>query len=426
MVLDETIELYRQKLAAFEETSDVSEKEVLSVLTARDRIQAALNDIPQKSDEQLLQIIELDTRLKQQAQKINQLTKLADWRTNLNVPVTSWWWFLQPPSHPLDNFDWLWNALTIASLTGSLSLVIDISTRFLSGGAGFLSSFAVISQSVLTLLTVGGVLTEAGRKGIEETFLRFGIKTYFWQETKFGLSALLLVSLIGFKASLPEIANYFNQRGLKHYHASEWDNAISDYERAISLDPDNAEVHHNLGKLYEQLRDVNKAQTEYRLAIRGNIAIAYSDLARLYLNENKPGEAISLLFKAKDVEPKLGQTISEDDNILMYEIRKNLGWARFEQKRYADSKALLEEAIAINDTINLNVIHPTRASAHCLLALVLEQADKPKTAPKTAQKKVPKTALVQWKLCNAYGNPRIPEEDRWMDMAPQNVKKGEE
>jgi tetratricopeptide (TPR) repeat protein len=418
MVLDEKIELYRQKLAAVEETSDVSEKEILTLLTARDRIQAALNDLTQTSDEQLLQIIELDSLLKQQAQKINQLTKLADWRTSLNIPVTSWWWFLQAPSHPLDHLDWLWNALTIASLTGSLSLVIDISTRFLSGGAGFLSSFAVISQSVLTLLTVGGVLTEAGRKGIEQTLSRFGIKTYLWQETKFGLSALLLLSLITFKASLPKIANYFNEQGLKHYQASEWDNAISDYERAISLDPENAQVHHNLGRLYQQLRDVNKAQTEYRLAIRGDIAIAYNDLARLYLNENKPDEAMSLLFKASDLEPKLGQTLSQDDKLLMYEIRKNLGWARFEQKRYADAQAELKDAIAINKTIADRSKHHTYASAYCLLAKVLEDNDNPNRNPEEA--------LKQWKFCNKYGNSRVPEEDAWMGIAEQRSQKGKE
>ncbi|WP_445638073.1 tetratricopeptide repeat protein [Nostoc sp. DSM 114161] len=411
-MLDEAIELYHQKLGAFEVTSDVSDNEILSVLIARDRIQAGLNDITQISDEQLFKIIELDTRLKQQAHKIKQLAKLAEWRTNLNVPVTSWWWFLQTPSHPLDNFDWLWNALTIASLTSSLSLVIDISTRFLSGGAGFLSSFAVISQSVLTLLTVGGVLTEAGRKGVEQTLSRFGIKTYLWQETKFGLSALLLLSLICLKASLPEIAKYFNDRGLERYRASEWDNAISDYERAISLDPDNADVHYNLGRLYEQVRDVNKAQTEYRLAIRGNIAIAYNDLARLYLRENKPGEAISLLFKARDLEPQLEQrTLSEDQQILMYEIRKNRGWARFQQKRYADAQAELEDAIAKNISLK-DINYPTYASAYCLLAQVLEKTGNPKKA------------LVQWDLCNRYGNPRQPEEDEWMGIAEEKLNKG--
>ncbi|MEH2267904.1 MAG: tetratricopeptide repeat protein [Nostoc sp.] len=413
-MLDETIELYQQKLIAIEDASDVSEKQILSVLTARDRIQAALNDITKTSDAQLLQIVKLDTRLKQQAQKINQLAKLADWRTSLNVPVTSWWWFLPTPSHPLDNFDWLWNALTIASLTASLSLVIDISTRFLSGGAGFLSSFAVISQSVLTLLTVGGVLTEAGRKGIEQTLSRFGIKTYFWQETKFGLSALLLLSLIGFKASLPEISNHFNKLGWKHYQGSEWDNAISDYERAVSLDPDNAQVHHNLGRLYEQLQDINKAETEYRLAVRGDMAVAYSDLARLFLIQKKSNEAMSLLLKAKDVAPNLNQTLSEDDKILVYEILKNQGWVKLQQQSYNKAESYLKEAIAINDKIDLKFRHPTRGSAYCLLAQVLEKTSNPKKA------------LPEWELCNTYGNPRVPEEDVWIEKAQESLKKGEQ
>ncbi|MDJ0733040.1 MAG: tetratricopeptide repeat protein [Nostocaceae cyanobacterium] len=417
-MLNENIELYEKELAAFEKGSDTSQKQILRILVARDRVQSALNDLSQTSDDQLLKVIELDNRLKQQAHKINQIAKLADWRNSLNIPVTSWWWFLQSPSHPLDNFDWLWNALTVASLTASLSLVVDISTRFLSGGTGFLSSFAVISQSLLTLLTAGSVLTKAGHKGVEQTLSNFGIKAYILQETKFGLSTLLLLTLIIFKASLPTIANCFNKWGLEHYRNSEWDEAIYNYERAISLNPNNAKTHHNLGRLYEQLQDLNKAETEYRLAVRGNIAVAYNDLARLFLIQDKPTKAMPLLFKARDGEPKVDQVLfSDEDKILMYEIRKNLGWARFKQQRYGDAQPLLKDAIDINQKITDPSKHRTYASAYCLLAQVL-----PKNNGNS------KEIREQWKSCNKYGNSRIPEEDEWMAIAEKELKKqkGEE
>lgn len=87
-MLDEAIELYQKELAVLEENSELSEKQILRVLIARDRLQAAFNDLTQTSDEQLLQVIELDTRLKQQAHKINQIAELANWRTSLNTRIS--------------------------------------------------------------------------------------------------------------------------------------------------------------------------------------------------------------------------------------------------------------------------------------------------------------------------------------------------
>lgn len=408
-MLDEAIELYQKELAALEGNSDVSEKQILRVLTVRDRVQAALNDLTQTSDEQLFLVIELDHRLKQQAHRINQIAKLADWRTSLNVPVTSWWWFLQPPNHRLDNFDWLWNALTVAFLTASLSLVIDISTRFLSGGAGLVSSLAVVSQSVLTLLTVGGVLTEAGRKGVEQTLSRFGIKTFLWQETKFGLSALLLLSLIGFKASLPEIANYFKEQGWKNYQSYQWDNAISDYERAINLDPDNAKAHRNLGLIYESLQDLDKAQAEYKLAIRGNLNSAYNNLARLHLLKQKPTEAIPLLWQLR-VRPRAEQASTPEEKFLKYNLEKNFGWARFQQKRYADAQPFLEDAIAIHETLPDEF---KDNAAHCLLAQVFVKLN------------TPKKAKPLWEACILSPKPYLPEIDEWIPIAQKNITSGE-
>ncbi|WP_234419880.1 peptidoglycan-binding protein [Nodularia spumigena] len=126
------------------------------------------------------------------------------------------------------------------------NMVVDISTRFLSGGTGLVSSFAVISPSVLTLLTASSVLTEAGRKAVEKLLLSMRIKTYLWQETKLGISALLLFSLIIFKVSLPKIAEYYNREGFKSYKAHQWDEAIYNYEKSIGLDSDNAKAHRRM------------------------------------------------------------------------------------------------------------------------------------------------------------------------------------
>jgi hypothetical protein len=379
---------------------------ILSALIARNTVQCALTDISQIPQEKLFTVIELDSRLREQTEFVIRKIELADWSASFNAPKEAWWWFLEPSNHPLDRFDWLWNILTIAFLTASFSLVGDIVPRFLSGSPSVLGSLGVAFPSVVTVLTAGGVLTQTGRKLIEPVFLKFGVKKYYWEEIKLGLSFILLVSLIGFKGSLPQIAEYFNKWGLEKYREGEWSSAMSDYQRAISLDPDNVQAHHKLGRIYEGLQDLDKAKTEYKLATQGDLAVAYSDLARLYIKEKKYSEAVSLLSEAEDEWSK-----QEPD--VQYELRKNLGWARLMQERYAQAEAELKMAIEIDNN---------RASAHCLLAQALDEKDK-----LLGGNGKPKQALPEWEMCFDFANPRFPEEDVWYGMARKRLlPKGEQ
>jgi tetratricopeptide (TPR) repeat protein len=360
-----------------------------------------LTDVTQIPEANLIAVILLDSRLKKQAELITQTVELVNWRASFNPPNDYWWWFLETPTHRLDHFDWGWNALTVASLTASLSLVVDISSRFVSGDPGFLGSFAVISQAALTLLTAGGVLTEAGRNGIEKILSRLGIKKYLWQEVKLSLSGVLLLSLVGFRASLPLISSYFNEQGLDNYIEGDWSSAQSDYERALSLDPDNAEAHYNLGRLYEDLQELDKAMTQYRLAAQGGLDAAYNDLGRIYIQNEKYSQAASLLLKGLEI-------VQEGDAQTQYALLKNLGWARLKQGRYADAETHLREAIELDKTLK-----QTPAAAHCLLAQVLEE-DKEK-------KKDLDNALKEWEICLGYANIRNPEEDAWYGMASKRL-----
>jgi len=399
--LDSALNHYEATLTVIEQGGESpSSAVILCVLMARDAVQEALTtvDISHRNQEQLMLLLQLDSRLKQQAGTITGIVSLADWRASFHPPPNAWWWFLEAPTHRLDYLDWLWNGLTVGSLTGSLSLVVDISSRFVSGGLNVFGSFAIISQSVLMLLTTGGVLTTTGRKGIEEILSKLGIKKYLWQEVKLGLSIVLLLSLMGFRAFLPQISACFNQWGLNNYIAGKWSTAQSDYKLALALNPDNAEAHYNLGRLYEDLDKLNQAKTQYRLAAQGDLDAGYNALARLSIQNKKYSEAVSLLLRGLEL-------VSEEDKETKYALRKNLGWAHFKQKRYNDAKTRLEEAISFNSTEN------PQASAHCLLAQVLEEKD---------TSKIP---LMEWENCLRYADPRYPEEYDWIEQARQRVDK---
>ncbi|NES82881.1 MAG: tetratricopeptide repeat protein [Moorea sp. SIO2B7] len=399
--LESTLNRYEAALTALEKTdNNPSPEAILRVLIARNIVQEKFADIAHISKDKLIKLIELDSRLKKQAGLITQTVQLTNWRTSFHPPQDYWWWFLQAPTHRLDRFDWLWNALTVTSLTASVSLVVDISSRFLSTSPGFIGSFAVISQSALTLLTAGGVLTKAGGRGIEEILSRLKIKQYLWQEVKLGLSVVLLVSLIGFRGSLPLISDCFNKWGFDKYdNKGDWSSAQSNYERALSLNPDNAEAHYNLGRLYEDLQELDKARTQYRLAVEGGLDAAYNELVRLYIQDKNYSQAVSLLLKGLD-------TVPEAETGTQYALLKNLGWARLKQERYAEAETYLRDAIELDKTFTR-----TPAAAHCLLAQVIE--NKPE--------KDPDNALAEWKICLRYTDIRNPDEDIWVGMARERI-----
>ncbi|AFZ57519.1 tetratricopeptide repeat protein [Anabaena cylindrica FACHB-243] len=406
------IDKYEKELQILEESTKVSPKEILQVFLVRDRIQKLLNDKTDVPADILLKLFELDEHLKKQADKISQTAQLDTWRNSLEIPIHHWWWFLKSEIHRFDKLDWLCNSLTVTCLTVSMSLVVDISTRFLGGGIAVGSVFATIFPSILTLLTAGGVLTETGKIAIEKLLLKVKIKPYFWAETKLGISGILLFGLIGFKFYLPIIAEEHNKKGLESYRNHNWDNAVSHYEKAISLDSENAQAHRNLGLIYEQLQDKEKAKSEYKLAIQGNLPMAYSSLARLYLLEKKPTEAVSLLYIFWNLQPKVNGNPQKDDDILRYNLHKNFGWARFQQNRYEEAKTLLEKAISYHEKIPDDDDRKDGA-ADCLMAQVLEKLKEMETSKK------------YWDSCLDANN-RLPEVDGWKVIARERTtNKGE-
>src|SRR5688572_21923173 len=114
MNLSQSLERYLATLTALEEAQpQPSGTQILDVLKARDEIHSALAAKAQDPPEDLIKLLQLDSRLKQQTARISQVAKLADWRASLQPPAQAWWWFLEAPSSRWDRFDWLWTALTI-------------------------------------------------------------------------------------------------------------------------------------------------------------------------------------------------------------------------------------------------------------------------------------------------------------------------
>lgn len=391
---EEALATYQSALVVLEQSQpEVDSTTALDLLKARDNIACLISDDRPDPPATLLAIIDLDNRLRKLAGSIVASVKLADWRASFRPPAEAWWWSLDviACSPTGGRFDWLWSALAVALLTISLSFLLDISTRFLSGGPDTWATFAVVGQSVLAMLVAGGTLTSLGREFFDRALKAINVSARWRQGVRLAFAALLLLALLVLRSYLPEIAVLYNNRGLTSYLNGQYTSAEFDFRRALKLSPDYVVPHYNLGLLFEDLHDYGQAKTEYRIAVAGKLDAAYNNLARLYILEEKYAEAVPLLLTGLD--------LAQDKEVL-YDLRKNLGWARMEQTRYAEAEAQLRAAIDLAGS---------KASAHCLLAQVLEGQENMNGA------------LVEWENCLKYANERNPDEDVWIEMARERL-----
>lgn len=167
-----------------------------------------------------------------------------------NAELCYWW----------KQLGWLWNGLTLVFLAISLSLIADAVPRFLSGGLDTIGVLAVIIPSLLALLT-SGALTPIGREARNYLFQKLA-KSY-WSFFSMVIALIFLVFLVVFHLFFPQFAVYFHIQGEQQYKAGQLEQALSNYQKAIALNPSHAQAHYNLGILYEDLQQFDKANSEY-------------------------------------------------------------------------------------------------------------------------------------------------------------------
>ncbi|AOW98666.1 hypothetical protein BJP34_03700 [Moorena producens PAL-8-15-08-1] len=398
--LESAIQGYTHALTKLEDTSSPSKEIVLEVLTARDTVQAELRNQSNIPIGSLIKVNDLDNRLKKENHKITTVVDLTEWHSILNPKVDAWWWFFKPPKHRWDYLDWLWKILTVVFLTSSLSLTVDISSRFLSGGPDTLGAFVAATQSVLTLLAGRSALTKPGQESIKRALTRLNIPNYLWEEVSCGIAFSLFIISVTFRLSLPEIAVFYKNIGDRYIFDEnsppQFAAAISSYKRALVLNPDYVEPHYKLGVVYEKLQDKEKAIAQYKIALQDDIDRAYNNLGRMYITNKKYYQASSLLLRGLDLTKK---------DKVRYNLLTNLGWARLKQNRYAEAKRRLQDAITLDKE---------KAPAYCLLAQVLEETGDNNTA----------IIMKNWESCLGYASSYNIDQDKWIDQARQRLDTG--
>jgi tetratricopeptide (TPR) repeat protein len=414
-VLHDRLQNYKTAIAALTDPPPDA-KALLTALLARDALQAALADNTPSTDT-FLQIKKLDSQLKERRDWIRQVGALSDWRAMHQPDSAAWWWWLDAEDTPqASRHDWLWNGLSLTFLTLASGLILNMASRFWSGGVASAGTIALLGQGTVTLLAGKGALTDSGRKAWENFLGHYNVPAHYRQGVSCGASGLVLLGVTGVHLALPWFATWYNAWGLRDYQANHLASALSNYQTAISLRPDYATVHYRLGLLYEDLQRQDEAVAAYQFVVaRSPAAIdevvwlqANNNLGRLYILQDQPDVAVELLLQGLDALDQDQIATNPDLAQVQYSLLKNLGWARLEQGRWNEAFTYLDEAIwVLEDELASVEDVPNRGSAHCLLAQVLD-----------AQDQIQEADLV-WETCLITANLGNPDEDAWIGVYEQ-------
>lgn len=125
------------------------------------------------------------------------------------------------------------------------------------------------------------------------------------EKRKFFL-VLVIITLLSSVAYGEERAEDYNRKGLEHYREKKYEEAITEFKKAIEWDANYVPAHYNLGLLYSE-EDVHRypeAIEEFRKAIDLNPEDrnAYRRLALVYKLQGRYEEAIEEYERALEIE----------------------------------------------------------------------------------------------------------------------------
>lgn len=136
----------------------------------------------------------------------------------------------------------------------------------------------------------------------------------------------------------PSFADAYNNRGSSKLAIEDINGAITDFEKAVSLDNDFILAKYNLADALS-----NTERLDESLAIMKSIEKKYQDssfyfvtLSNIYIQKNNFPEASHVLQRALALDNKNDKALT------------NLGFIQYQQKEYPLAKANFEKALAIN------------------------------------------------------------------------------
>jgi len=137
----------------------------------------------------------------------------------------------------------------------------------------------------------------------------------------------------------PYDAEIYNAIGLCYYSKHKFGKATSNFQKALELDPTHSDAHHNLGHLYLTQGRFDLAIGEFEKALTND----------LYRERAQTLNAVGYAYYKKRDYLKAEKALREcvDHDRLYFLAYGNLGKVYIALDRYADAKSILERALEI-------------------------------------------------------------------------------
>ncbi len=330
---------------------------------------------------------------------------LIEWRQSLTPPPDAWWWFLDRAlPAPMKRLEGIALVSSVVLFPFSLGVAIELARLYGTDSIGILSLLP-IAATFLGSFSLGGVLSLSFRDRWTEVLEEIGFGPRL-RVTVTCLLFILLSLIVVLWFARPWFSKRYNDTGVSalvtQRPRTQLSSAQMNLERAVRFDPTNPVAHYNLGRVYEDLLDDDRAISEYLVAFAAGLDLAGNNVGHLYLLRGQYDRAAFVLqrtFLLADPEAKGG------DHDLRYTVLKNFGWARFGQSRFPEARRLLEEAIRIE---------PDRADAHCLLAKTLNAMND-------------RIAQNEWRSCLglAWHDTNEPASETWISEAKAALERAQ-
>jgi len=131
----------------------------------------------------------------------------------------------------------------------------------------------------------------------------------------------------------------WNAMGLAHSMRGRLDEAAKSYLKCLEINPLFTEARNNLGTVYQEMNQLGKAEAEFQTALRDpvypNRELAFYNLARLYVLQNRLDEGLENVLKAIQIQPRLA--MGHNLRGLIFEKRNN----------FVEAVASYEQAVKI-------------------------------------------------------------------------------
>jgi serine/threonine-protein kinase len=160
--------------------------------------------------------------------------------------------------------------------------------------------------------------------------------------------------------------------GIIRRGTGEYEKAVTEFKQALALDPTNADAYRGLAGVYSDLQKFDEAESTYKKAIdvKPEYWAGYDDLGLFYYDRGRYDDALAQYRRAVALTPgnprvynRMGavhyaqEQWDEARRTFMrsieieptYRVYSNLGVIEYMEGRYAESAAMVEKALALND-----------------------------------------------------------------------------